>query len=257
MSELHATHQIDYSFDLVKLNLNPWIYNSILLHISQDEYYRYTDQTPFYNLYLPFNGESSEALHHDLQSTNHEDTQHKDPDEKYNGAPLIISSDNNFNLHGIKYFYKNILPRLVEKRPKLKLEIAGTICKYIEEQIKKSNTLFVSDNVKLLGFIKDIENKMKQVPFTASPTILGTGQKIKVQLSLFYKTPVVSFEFNGSSELINEVTGFVAKSDEEYVNYFLRLYDNRSLCRIMGQNASEHLKLRMDKNLNIVHGIFS
>jgi hypothetical protein len=241
----------------VKLNLNPWIYNSILLHISQDEYYRYTDQTPFYNLYLPFNGESSEALHHDLQSTNHEDTQHKDPDEKYNGAPLIISSDNNFNLHGIKYFYKNILPRLVEKRPKLKLEIAGTICKYIEEQIKKSNTLFVSDNVKLLGFIKDIENKMKQVPFTASPTILGTGQKIKVQLSLFYKTPVVSFEFNGSSELINEVTGFVAKSDEEYVNYFLRLYDNRSLCRIMGQNASEHLKLRMDKNLNIVHGIFS
>jgi len=141
------------------------------------------------------------------------------------------------------------LPLLIEKNPDFLLEVYGDGCKYLKE----------SAGIMFKGFIPDLDSVYSRAPFAVCPLLGGTGQQVKVIESMAHGVPVVIMNnVAASSPVEHGVNGLIANTSDEFAEYCLRLYENRKLCRELGNLARKTIieEYSLDRMRTVLEQIF-
>lgn len=137
---------------------------------------------------------------------------------------LYLASGNDLNIKSINAFLDNHFNYLVDNFPKLQLLVAGEISKHINLK---------HENIKLLGFVDDLDSYYSEGTIVINPEMNGTGQKIKSIEALRYNKILVSttdigiqdskklfFHCHDYDEMISILTSLISNptmADDKYL----------------------------------------
>jgi glycosyltransferase involved in cell wall biosynthesis len=100
--------------------------------------------------------------------------------------------------------------------------------------------LFQEKGVELLGLLESLRPTYTNAAFAVNPVLAGTGQQVKIVDAMAHGLPVVALSNTAAnSPLRHGVNGFLARNAEEFAEYVLALWNDRALCRRLGQAARE------------------
>lgn len=151
-----------------------------------------------------------------------------DPDNQYDGAALYTPGRNPFNVQGYLYFAARVLPRVLAQDPSFCLHVTGAV----------GEDLTPEPGIELRGFVPDLTSEYKHAPFLVCPILGKTGQQIKIVEAMAHGVPVIATSNAAAgSPICHGENGFVARDAEEFATYVLRLWQDRALCRKLGQAA--------------------
>lgn len=157
----------------------------------------------------------------------------------YQGPPFFPAGKHIFNVHGYLFFLKKIWPLLIAQNRELKLRVSGEF----------KNRVFEQSRIEFLDFEEDITTIYQTSSFAICPIISGTGQSLKIVEAMAQGLPVVATKYCAGESLLNHgYNGFVAENADEFARYFIQLWNDRSLCRLMGENARETILKEHGKN---------
>jgi len=125
------------------------------------------------------------------------------------------------NLAAIRLVSK-IFPRLLAKKPELELYIVGR-----NPSPELRNLCLKNDMVKLLGYVKNIDEVLLNIDMLVLPMTIASGIQNKLLTGLCSAMPVIiSPRAFFSKFLIDSINVVSAESDDEYVGKILYLYEN-------------------------------
>jgi glycosyltransferase involved in cell wall biosynthesis len=146
----------------------------------------------------------------------------------YTKSPLFVISGNCFNLQGASYFIKKVLPLISASIPDFKLQIVGA----------GGNRLANIPELDICGFVEDISSLYAHSGFAICPLIGGTGQQVKIVEAMAHGLPVVALiNVAETSPIEHGINGFIANNAEEFAKYTILLWNDRNLCKQMGEAA--------------------
>ncbi len=147
----------------------------------------------------------------------------------YSGPPIFPTGDNPYNIQGYFYFTKKVLPLIRKETSQFTLQVTG-YC-----SIDRVSPV---EGVLLSGYIPDLTNCWKTACFLICPIFGGTGQLIKVIEAMSYGLPVIiPTQAALRTSVRHGYNGFIAKNAKEFADYTLLLWNDRELCKHMGQAA--------------------
>lgn len=133
---------------------------------------------------------------------------------------LFYSGSAPFNIMGIKWFIREIMPALKQKFEDINLIIGGSICKNLD---------FLSDrkDITLYGYVEDEQKFFKQGDIAINPINHGSGLKIKTLKSLAYDKITISTPHSAEG-LFNEVINslIIPKNDKEWIDMIVDIWNN-------------------------------
>jgi glycosyltransferase involved in cell wall biosynthesis len=148
----------------------------------------------------------------------------------YNEIPLFVISGNCFNLQGATYFIKQVLPLISESLPHFRLRVIGS----------GGNRLPAIPELDICGFVEDIAPLYAQGGFAICPLIGGTGQQVKIVEAMAHGLPVVALiNVAETSPIEHGINGFIANNAKEFAEYTILLWNDRQLCKQMGESARQ------------------
>lgn len=92
---------------------------------------------------------------------------------------LFLSGSNPFNVNGLNWFLKDILPAVRKRFPEARLKVGGAIC-------GKRDVLVATEGVDYLGFVDDMASFYASADVAVNPVYQGTGLKIKTFEAVSY-----------------------------------------------------------------------
>ncbi len=148
----------------------------------------------------------------------------------YEGRAVFVGGANPFNLQGLLWFARHVLPATRRTAPDFELDAVGDT--------------FVSwrpdDGIVAWGVIDDLGGLYERAAFAISPVLAGTGQQVKVIDAMAHGLAVVAHENSAAaSPIIDGVNGYVVQSAQEFAERATMLWRDRSLCRRLGGAARE------------------
>lgn len=151
-------------------------------------------------------------------------------DNDYSGHALFTVGPNIFNVQGYFYFSEKILPLVRGRYPDFQLTVTGTFCDPFAPR--------VTAGVVYKGFVDDLRKIYENAAFFICPVFGGTGQQVKIVEAMAHGLPVVALrDAANNSPLRHEENGLIADTADEFVEYVIRLWQDRLLCRILGEEA--------------------
>lgn len=148
------------------------------------------------------------------------------------------------NVAAVDFFVTQVMPLITAHSPHITLSIYGS---NIPERFK----LYESPNVKILGYIEDLDELFHQCRIFICPLISGAGIKGKVLESLSYGVPTVLSKTAAEGiGLIEGLTTLIADEPESWVRAINTLYEDESLWQLIAQNQS----LLCDSLYSFEHG---
>ena len=155
---------------------------------------------------------------------------------------IFIGGKNIFNIQGLKYFIKKVLPLLPED---FYVDVYGSICEcdFIEDKrfIKHGRT-------------ENIEEVFIDTLFSIVPILCGTGSKIKIFDSLIHKIPIVTFINNRCLITEQGCNSYFVGDEFEFAETCIKLKNNPDLCKI---DDSWHNEFVINKINNIKNDFYS
>jgi glycosyltransferase involved in cell wall biosynthesis len=149
---------------------------------------------------------------------------------RYDGPALFPVGPNLFNTQGYLCFVNRILPQVLRSAPSFRLKVTG----YYENIIPSEAV----DGVEFVGFLPSLQEAYEAAPFAICPVFGGTGQQVKIIEALAHGVPVVAFKSAAErSPLLHNVNGLVAETSEEFAAHVVTLWNDRDLCRRLGETA--------------------
>ena len=137
---------------------------------------------------------------------------------------LFVGSDNQPNREGMQFFLDEVLPLIVERKPALKVAIAGKI----SSAVRVEPTL--AKNVTCLGYIADLAELYLQSRLVICPLRSGAGTKFKLVEAMAYAMPIVTTIHSASAlSLVDGVNAFITDDPVAYADRVLRLIDEPEL----------------------------
>jgi len=160
-------------------------------------------------------------------------------DNQYEGSAIFTIGPNMFNIQGYIYFIKRILPLILQKDSTFSLQVTGGSCKDI----------YSTTGVTLSGFVPNLKMLYQTSSFAICPVFGGTGQQIKITEAMAHGLPVVATRFAGErSPIIHAENGFIANDHQEFAEYTLKLWQDKSLCKRLGTNARETISANFSRD---------
>ncbi|MDT8823875.1 glycosyltransferase family 4 protein [Vibrio vulnificus] len=158
--------------------------------------------------------------------------------------PDIIFSDSNKNLvflgnldwgpnlDGISWFLEDMWSTILDKHPDLVLNIVG---KASDESAKY---LKCFKNVKVHGFVNDLNTVLSQARVFIAPLRYGSGMKVKNITALYRGIPLVTTSVGAEGiKLENGVNSFIADDKCSFINRIFELIESDDLCISLSNNA--------------------
>ena len=143
---------------------------------------------------------------------------------------LIIGSDNDVNIHGVRWFLAEVWPAVIADRPDARLRVAGKVCAHLN----------ATAGVELCGVVADLGAVYSGSSLVLNPLRGGTGLKIKGAEALGAGRAVVS---TPSAALgLERAVGrglVVCASAPEMASTVLSLLSDGVALALLGQRARE------------------
>jgi glycosyltransferase involved in cell wall biosynthesis len=143
---------------------------------------------------------------------------------------LFVGSNSGANLHGMKDFIHDVLPRIRLILPDLQLLIAGKICDALED----------AEGYIRLGEVKDLTPLYEKAGVVINPIQFSTGLSIKTIEALGHGKPVVTT--SSGSKGLEEGAGrafLVADTPEEFSRSVVNILTDPDLSSGLSRNARE------------------
>jgi glycosyltransferase involved in cell wall biosynthesis len=150
----------------------------------------------------------------------------------YAGLPLFAIGPNFFNLQGVAYLARRVVPRVRRSVHHFDLLVTGSTPGNV--------SLALEPGMRFLGFLADLSDLYASAPFAVCPVFGGTGQQIKVVEAMAHGVPVIALrQAAEASPIRHGETGLVADTAEEFAAHVCRLWEDREECRRLGHAARE------------------
>jgi hypothetical protein len=150
----------------------------------------------------------------------------------YSGLPLFTIGPNFFNVQGVAYLARRVVPEVRRTFHQFELLITGSTPPGI--------LLVLEAGMRFLGFVSDLAELYAVAPFAVCPVFGGTGQQIKIVEAMAHGVPVIALrQAAESSPIRHGETGLVADTADEFAEHVCRLWEDREECRRLGQAARE------------------
>ena len=148
------------------------------------------------------------------------------------------------NVAAVDFFVTQVMPLIAVQSPHITLSIYGS---NVPERFK----LYESPNVKIVGYIEDLDELFHECRIFICPLIAGAGIKGKVLESLSYGVPtVLSKTAAEGTGLIEGLTTLIAEQPQSWVQAINTLYEDESLWQSIAQNQ----RLLCDSLYSFEHG---
>ena len=153
-----------------------------------------------------------------------------DLDNSYDGNAVFVGANNPFNLQGLLWFARHVLPAVRKAQPAFELDAVGrTFVKWKPDE-----------GIVLHGFVDDLADIYRSAAFAICPLLAGTGEQVKIVDAMAHGLAVVATRRSASSSpIVNGVNGYVVDSAAEFAERVLELDGDRELCRKLGGAARE------------------
>ncbi len=99
---------------------------------------------------------------------------------------LLVASMSNFNVKGLLWFVREVMPLVRRQRPDFELTVVGNIARAPDLRGREL------DGVRWLGVVPDLEPIYEQAACVVAPLLGGAGMKIKVVEALAYGKAIVA-----------------------------------------------------------------
>lgn len=143
---------------------------------------------------------------------------------------LYVASNNKQNIFGLKGFVENVLWRIKEQVPDVKLIVAGSISKGIDFD--------GNEDILVTGYFEKKIDVYKLASVVINPTPYGTGLKIKTIEALGYGKALVGTESATEGLDSNNNTNFIAvKSEIEFADEIIKLLSDYDKIEMYSRNA--------------------
>jgi hypothetical protein len=146
----------------------------------------------------------------------------------YEGPAIFASGQNPFNVQGLLFFAKRVLPDVLAACPDFSLSLTGHC----------SNALTPTRGLTPLGQVQDIEIAYESAAFAICPVFGLTGQQVKIVEAMACGLTVVAIQHAAANSPIKDgVNGLVARDADEFVRHVVALWRDRALCKRLGEEA--------------------
>lgn len=145
------------------------------------------------------------------------------------------------NRLSVTWFIRNVWLMIKQKvvDSHLYLYGGGEEILYRESGMTKEDLLAI--DIVPMGFVEDIDGEIMKHEIFISPSIIGSGLRLKVLRALSLGMPVVCTEIDavGIDYLQNGVNAIVVNGADAFANAVLSLFDDETLCDSLGENAKK------------------
>lgn len=148
------------------------------------------------------------------------------------------------NQDAVIYFAETIFPQLRKKKSDLKFYVIGAEPTAKIEKIADNKSIFVT------GYVEDIGKEIEDACFAVAPVRIAAGVQNKVLMAMANHVPVILSDVIscGIPELISGKNCYIARKDEDYVEYCMRLLDNPGIRNSMADAGFQMIQNCYDKN---------
>ncbi len=160
-------------------------------------------------------------------------------------APIKSSMQNLFNL---KWFINDIWEKFIEKNRNYKLYLTGSKNEDLQKLLGLNNQIMSNLNIINLGFVDDINKVISTKKYFISPTLFGSGIRLKVLHALSLGMPVflTEIDYKTVRKFKDMENVILFRNVEEFENKLLKIEENQKLYENISLNGQ---KMILD-NLN-------
>ena len=165
---------------------------------------------------------------------------------------LFVGSDNQPNREGMQFFLDEALPLIVERKPDLKVAIAGKISSVVLVEP------VLAKNLVCLGYIPDLSELYLKSRLVICPLRTGAGTKFKLVEAMAYGMPIVTTLHSASAlSLVDGVNAFITDDPVAYADRVSRLIHEPELAarfsvQISKTYASQHASAAIYTKLDAI-----
>ena len=143
------------------------------------------------------------------------------------------------NRKSLYYFIDKIWKRFHLEFPEQRLYLTGNTDETIEKGLGYSSSELKGLNIKNLGFVDDIDGAIRSKKYFVSPTMLGSGLRIKVLKAMALRSVLFVSELDYKMvRFLEDMTNVVLfRNYEEFRDKFMALEADEGLYSRIGYNA--------------------
>jgi glycosyltransferase involved in cell wall biosynthesis len=149
----------------------------------------------------------------------------------------IIASSAIFNVEGIEYFAREIMPMLAKNGLRPSVLVAGSIGKYAR------HFFCADDSVEFIDWVEDVSTFYSRVNTVAVPLLSGTGISIKTLEAASYGAPIVSTSVGIRGVSIRPgIDLLLGDSAEDFAGALAKLLADDTLRARLGRSVRDRIK---------------
>jgi len=151
----------------------------------------------------------------------------------YAGNAVFAGANNPFNLQGLLWFARHVLPLVRKHESSFTLDAAG----------RPFAPWQADEGIVLRGLVDDLDELYRTSAFAICPLLTGTGEQVKIVDAMAHGLAVVATRSSASSSpIVDGVNGYVVDSAEAFADRVNELWRDRVLCRRLGEAARETVR---------------
>ncbi len=136
----------------------------------------------------------------------------------------------------VKYFVKEIFSHIKSQLPDVCFYVIGS-------KLPREVRDLASDDIIVVGYVKDLVEYMESVRLTVVPIRYGAGVKGKIITSLGYGVPVVTTSIGAEGMgLVDKEEVLVADSPKHFASSVVKLYSDKTLWNILSEKGLEKVR---------------
>jgi glycosyltransferase involved in cell wall biosynthesis len=144
------------------------------------------------------------------------------------------------NVDAAVYLARDVLPRVLEKRPGTTLTLAGATPHSSVQALK-------SDHVKVTGWVEDIRDCYAKARLFIAPMRIGTGLQNKLLEAMAMRIPSITSPLaNQALDATHGQEVLVGNSTDEYATLILQLLEDEKLARQIADNGHRFIHEKFD-----------
>ena len=139
------------------------------------------------------------------------------------------------NIEAANFIAKEVLPKLLEKLPRIKVLIAGS--NPSNKVIKLANK-----NIEVQGWVEDIRKTYSSGKIFFAPMTIGSGLQNKLLEAMSSSIPCITSELsNKSLKAVEKKNILIGRSVNEYVNHIISLLDDEKIRKKIGESGRKYV----------------
>ncbi len=167
--------------------------------------------------------------------------------EKRKGIVFLGGYAHPPNVDAVIYFAKEILPLVIEENPEIVFYAVGS-------KAPKELYQYEGDNLKIIGFVENLEECFEQFRVAISPLRYGAGIKGKVATYMANGLPSVITPISAEGMgLVHEKEVLISSNEKDFARAIARLYEDEGLWNTLEKSGKEfidnHYSFRIGKEI--------